>query len=605
MQKLGILAGAIGVLALMGGMAPVVAAPSDTALIGDYMRQGFSEGVSQVNSVSELSDVDPNSWAFQALKTVVERYGCLEGYPNKTYQGNKPLTRYEFAAGLNACLERVNELITANTANKATREDLATLQRLQDEFRTELAALRGRVDALEAKTRDIESKLFNTNAKLDGSVVMAITGGGGNSNGVFSSPIGVGVGSAYGDSQVAQLISTLATGSPVLPTAGLASANASFTARTTLNIRATFSGNDELLVRLRGVTGQDVGALFAGVSGGRGTLFSALGPGNLPYDQSISNTGVSQGTNGAALVVFDKIRYTTNLFSDKFRIFIGPRIDLFEFIDTNSFANNEEIDFASGFHINNPLTTFVFAGPGGGFDWQIADWIGFRAAYIAPTGGSVGASPLTQPLGTRLTPFGATTGLPFGGGGIIGGTYTVVTELELNPSRSSAIKLQYAHFYEQNAVLGTNVTGLATAGVTDTVGVNAEWAVTPNVGIFGRFGYGWTNLQGLAAGLSFDQIQSLTWQAGLALPGLFGAGNTFSVAYGQPLRVNSGSLTVAGVGTASFVPTGTEGNIEAFFRFRVSDRLSITPDFQYIFQGANINGNQGISIGTLRATFTF
>jgi len=60
------------------------------------------------------------------------------------------LTRYEFAAGLNACLDRVNELIAAATSEVVTR-DLATLQRLQEEFAAELATLRGRVDALEAR----------------------------------------------------------------------------------------------------------------------------------------------------------------------------------------------------------------------------------------------------------------------------------------------------------------------------------------------------------------------------------------------------------------------------------------------------------------------
>ena len=44
------------------------------------------------------------------------------------------LTRYEFAAGVNACLDRVNELIATGTANLVTREDLATIRRLQEEF---------------------------------------------------------------------------------------------------------------------------------------------------------------------------------------------------------------------------------------------------------------------------------------------------------------------------------------------------------------------------------------------------------------------------------------------------------------------------------------
>ncbi|MDB9327948.1 iron uptake porin, partial [Nodularia spumigena CS-590/02] len=108
-----------------------------------------ADSIGQVTSVSQFSDVQPTDWAFQALQSLVERYGCIAGYPNSTYRGNRALTRYEFAAGLNACLDRVNELIATATADVITRQDLATLQRLQEEFSAELATLRGRVDALE------------------------------------------------------------------------------------------------------------------------------------------------------------------------------------------------------------------------------------------------------------------------------------------------------------------------------------------------------------------------------------------------------------------------------------------------------------------------
>ncbi|NEP46967.1 MAG: S-layer homology domain-containing protein, partial [Okeania sp. SIO2H7] len=85
------------------------------------------DGLEQVTSVSQLSDVEPTDWAFQALQSLVERYGCIAGYPDGTYRGNRAMTRYEFAAGLNACLDRVTELIAASTADLVTREDLALL----------------------------------------------------------------------------------------------------------------------------------------------------------------------------------------------------------------------------------------------------------------------------------------------------------------------------------------------------------------------------------------------------------------------------------------------------------------------------------------------
>ncbi|MFM6308687.1 MAG: iron uptake porin, partial [Dolichospermum sp.] len=116
-----------------------------------------SNNLSQVTSVSQFSDVQPTDWAFQALQSLVERYGCAAGYPNGTFRGNRALSRYEFAAGLNSCLDRVNELIATATADLVTKQDLATLQRLQEEFSTELATLRGQVDALEARTGELEA----------------------------------------------------------------------------------------------------------------------------------------------------------------------------------------------------------------------------------------------------------------------------------------------------------------------------------------------------------------------------------------------------------------------------------------------------------------
>jgi len=62
-----------------------------------------SEVAQNVTSVSQLSDVKPTDWAFTALQSLVERYGCIAGYPDRTFRGKQATSRYEFAAGLNAC----------------------------------------------------------------------------------------------------------------------------------------------------------------------------------------------------------------------------------------------------------------------------------------------------------------------------------------------------------------------------------------------------------------------------------------------------------------------------------------------------------------------
>ncbi|WP_071515493.1 iron uptake porin [Geitlerinema sp. PCC 9228] len=127
-----------------------------------------SQSMGQVTSVSQLRDVQPTDWAFQALQSLVERYGCIAGYPDRTFRGNRAMTRYEFAAGLNACMEVMTQLIEQSTADLVRQEDLATLQRLQEEFQAELATLRGRVDSLEARTAELEANQFSTTTKLNG-----------------------------------------------------------------------------------------------------------------------------------------------------------------------------------------------------------------------------------------------------------------------------------------------------------------------------------------------------------------------------------------------------------------------------------------------------
>ncbi|BAY10105.1 iron uptake porin [Calothrix sp. NIES-2098] len=128
-----------------------------------------------VTSVSELSDVQPTDWAFQALQSLVERYGCIVGYPDKQYRGNRALTRYEFAAGLSSCLDQVSKLIASSTSDLATKQDLETLQRLTEEFSQELAQLRGRLDSLEARSAEVEANQFSTTTKLVGDAIFVVS----------------------------------------------------------------------------------------------------------------------------------------------------------------------------------------------------------------------------------------------------------------------------------------------------------------------------------------------------------------------------------------------------------------------------------------------
>ena len=135
----------------LGMVAPVAANAADLnmAAVNQYTSS------EQVSSIKQLSDVQPTDWAYQALSNLVERYGCVAGYENGTYLGGKAMTRFEAAALLNACLDRVSE----------TTDEL---KRLLAEFQSELAVLRGRVDGLEKKVGVLEAQQFSTTTKLKG-----------------------------------------------------------------------------------------------------------------------------------------------------------------------------------------------------------------------------------------------------------------------------------------------------------------------------------------------------------------------------------------------------------------------------------------------------
>lgn len=66
-----------------------------------------------------LSDVQPTSWAYAAIQSLNDRYGCIAGYPNGTFQPTKATTRAEAAALVNACIDRISEYQNAADAQLA------------------------------------------------------------------------------------------------------------------------------------------------------------------------------------------------------------------------------------------------------------------------------------------------------------------------------------------------------------------------------------------------------------------------------------------------------------------------------------------------------
>lgn len=97
--------------------------------------------MAQVTSVTQLRDVQPTEWSYQAISNLVSRYGCVAGFPDGTFRPGEPATRAQLAALTSACLDRISEFQSAADAQLAAA--------LRAEFAKELGATNARVSALE------------------------------------------------------------------------------------------------------------------------------------------------------------------------------------------------------------------------------------------------------------------------------------------------------------------------------------------------------------------------------------------------------------------------------------------------------------------------
>ncbi|HSM80104.1 MAG TPA: iron uptake porin, partial [Nodosilinea sp.] len=220
---------ALGAAVAVSGSA-IAAEAASTVQVSNFDQEPVQ--LAQITSVSELTDVLPSDWAFQALQSLVENYGCIQGYPDRTFRGQRSMTRFEFAAGLNACLDVIATLIAQSGINP---DDLATIRRLQEEFQAELATLRGRVDALEAETATLRAQQFSTTTKLRG-----------------------------------QVDYHLVTPFDTLDGRGAASeTSTNVAARARLNFDSSFTGRDRLRIRLQAGQGNALTA-FGGLQNARG-----------------------------------------------------------------------------------------------------------------------------------------------------------------------------------------------------------------------------------------------------------------------------------------------------------------------------------------------
>ncbi len=533
--------------------------------------------ISSVTSVSQLSDVRPNDWAFTSLQSLVERYGCIAGYPNSTFRGGKALARYEFAAGLNACLDKINEIISAGLADKVSKEDLATLQKLQEEFAAELATLRGRIDTLDKKVATLEAQQFSPTTKLSGLAFFNLTGAAASGDVIAERISATNILATPTRDPVTRQPSRVVTQRP----------NITFGYYLFLNLTTSFTGKDALVTQLVTGNGNSPANNFAsaGYTNSWGTPF-------------LDQTGVPTANVFNIRELFYSFPVASNV-----NIAIGPRLNFYRYFDGNRFTNF--LTGATSFNSNgSTLSNAVDRGSGTVVTWTIDSQFKLTAAYLGEN---------TEFLSAANPNFNTSSNPQQG---LFGGTNTLTAELVYSPSRDANIRFLYTR---SNIKTNNNRIGGATAeplpygiaddgqggginnATADTIILNFDWLITKGFGIFGRYSYGSTNISPINPAIAGGSINVNSFQFGLGFPDLFKEGALGVLSFVVPHSYSSGrNFLVSGGGDGA-----TQYDLEMSYYYPISKNIAIVPAVYAIFNPNSFSTNPTVFVGNLRTQFSF
>ena len=528
-QKLLLAPAALGLLA----PAAVQAADVNIAALGDYAID------EQVTSITQFSDVQPTDWAYQALSNLVERYGCVAGYPNGSYRGNRSMTRYEAAALLNACLDRITEV---------TDE----LKRLLKEFERELAITRGRVDALEAKVGELQATQFSTTTKLRGFSRFVV---GANS---FT-----GTNTAPGDRTIPYTTNFKNT------QRGATTFN--YDAR--LFLDTSFTGKDLLRTMLRAGNFQA----------------SAYNYGLLKLDPAF------QEPAGPNVVAVNRLFYAFPV-GEKFKFNVGARVRIDDpgmlAIGVPSVYRPGLLDFFS--RAGSPAV-YNKSGFGSGFGATYKKLFGVKGLAISSNyvsaNGHLG-NPNNGGMMTDGSKGVSVTQLGYVGkkAPLIGGNYGVA--LGYTYARNSKVHRATPYGFDIGSTGPSNSYGLSGYWIPEATG----WIPTVSLGWGVMHSANSTWAGGSNAGqapipYSTDSwAKTQSWMVGLQWNDALAKGNKAGMAVGQaPFVTNNGGGSVAAV-TGTNTPMDSNYMWEWWYEYQVSDNISIKPALYYI---SNLDGQYG------------
>ncbi|WP_448515363.1 iron uptake porin [Parathermosynechococcus lividus] len=540
-------------------IAPAASQPQERSL-------GIQRSLPQVTSVNQLSDVRPTDWAYQALASLVEKYGCIAGYPDGTFRGNRAATRYELAAALNACLDVISDRF-------ATKEDLATLQKLMQEFANELALVKGRVTNLEGRVANLEATQFATMTKLSATVIF----------------------------NVSDVLTNDRAVAPGLINPGLTvDDNPVVNQRTRINFDTSFYGKDRLRLRLQS-------ANIVSYAGLTGTNMGRLG-----YDGTSANAFTLQ-----------KAFYSFPVTSRGFMVldFVGGEFNdnVFNF---NPLLQSSDTGALSRFGRFNPIYRAGNAAAAAGvtFKYDVVQnkergtGVTLNVGYLAPTS--------DNPFRNDRNPAGFNNAVG-NTNGFFNGAYAALAQVDVRPVKNVALGLTYVRSFGLDPFGGTGSTGNFSAAnptrisfansTADTLGFQFTYRPIQKFNIAGWVGY--SSVNGVQNNFDYptraNSAEVLNWAVTLASPDLWNKGDVLGFIFGQPPQTISLSNTFVANLPAPLPATPVSRtafnsfHLEGFYRFAVMPNISITPGIIAIINPNSNSNNDPIVVGAVRTTFSF
>ena len=534
-------------------------------VVDDGLGQDSVTGNSlgQVTNVNQLRDVSPTDWAYEALRSLVDRYGCISGFPNQTYRGNQPLSRYEFAAGLNSCLNQIERLIASNAANAGP--DLETIQRLSQEFEAELATLGGRIDEIESRTAVLEDNAFSTTTTLEGEAIFNIA-------------------NAFGEERANGLEEN-----PDLES------ETTFTDRIRLQFVSSFTGKDKLFTRL---TAGNIDNSFQDETGTR--------EGRFAYDGD-SDNNVSVDRLHYSFPVGEKLQVTA---------MAGLAAHHFYAETFNSGLNTGGggTGALTRFGERNPLYRQGIAGSsaGVGAKFTLTDFLAISGGYIAPT--AANPSPENGLFSSSFSAMGQIELTPFESLKL-GLTYIRGYDSEqvgINDETGLA-NFRGSFLWGGTGTNAANLRGATGVAIgnspvaTNSFGAQLQFDLSPTLSIRGWGGYTLADIINPDAGdteIENGDAEIINFAGAVVLSDLLKEGSMAALIVGAEPFLSS--IDANGDDTDEDISVDIPLHVEALYKFALNDNISITPGAIWLMNpNQDGDNNEDIFIGALRTTFSF